>query len=105
MCVLALLVFAGSAVAHSAGSVAMASEMIVTASGMTGMDDCDACSDPEAGFKGAVCDFVCNATGFAAVPVISTDAIHVAASDAHVKLPERAARSFSAPPAEEPPRF
>lgn len=101
-CFLALMAFAVGAVAHSAGSTAMASAMITADAGM---DDCDACGDPEAGLKGAVCDFVCNVTGMAAVPVISADTGHVATSITHDRMPERVARSITGPPAKEPPRL
>ena len=104
-CFLALMAFAVGAVANSAGSAAMASAMITVDAGMSGMDDCDACGDPEAGLKGAVCDFVCNVTGMAAVPVISADTGHVATSITHDRMPERVARSITGPPAKEPPRL
>ncbi len=83
----------------------MASAMITADVGMSGMDDCDACGDPEAGLKGAVCDFVCNVTGMAAVPIISADRGHVATSMAHDRMPERVVRGITGPPAKEPPRF
>ena len=104
-CFVALTAFAVGAVAHSAGSAAMASALITADAGMSGMDDCDACGDPEAGLKGAVCDFVCNVTGMAAIPVISADTGHVATSITHNRMPERVARGITGPPAKEPPRF
>lgn len=104
-CFLALMAFTVGAVAYSAGSAAMASAMITADAGMSGMDDCDACGDQEAGLKGAVCDFVCNVTGMAAVPVISADTGHVATTITHNRMPERVARGITGPPAKEPPRF
>lgn len=104
-CFLALMAFAVGAVAHSAGSAAMASAMITADVGMSGMDECDACGDQEAGLKGGVCNFVCNVAGMAAVPVASADTGHVATSIAHDRMRERVARGITGPPAKEPPRF
>lgn len=105
LCFLALMAFAVGAVAHSAGSAAMASAMITADAGMSGMDDCNACGDPQAGLKGAVCDFVCNVTGMVAVPIITTGTDPVATSMTHDRMPERVARGITGPPAYEPPRF
>lgn len=103
-CAFALAAFAVGAVAHSAGSAAMASAMITADAGMTSMDDCDACGDPEAGLKGATCDFVCNAPGIAAIPSISTASGLIVVSDVHVRLPEHTQSGIAAPPAKQPPR-
>lgn len=103
-CILALTAFGAGAVANSAESSVMVSGMM-TADGMTAMDDCDACGTPDTGFKGSVCDFVCNATAMVALPVVSTDAGAVPFSSTHERLPERTARGITGPPAKEPPRF
>ena len=104
LCLLSIVAFATGAVAHSAGSAAMASAMITADAGMTSMDDCDACGDPEAGLKGATCDFVCNAPGIAAIPSISTASGLIVVSDVHVRLPEHTQSGIAAPPAKQPPR-
>ncbi len=103
-CIFALAAFAVSAVAHSAGSATMASAMITADAGMTSMDDCTACGDLEAGLTGATCDFVCNASGIAAIPSISADSGLIAVSDVHVRLPELAPRGIAGSPAKQPPR-
>ena len=101
LCVFAIVAFATSAIAHSAGAAVMASAMITAEAGMSGMDDCDACDDPETSI---VCDFVCNAPGMAAIAVPPEGPIPTVTSDVHVSVPERSLRGFAGPPSTQPPR-
>lgn len=101
LCVFAIVAFATSAIAHSAGATVMASEMITAEAGMSGIDDCAACDDPE---MGIACDFVCNAPGMAAIAVPPAGAIPTVASDVHVSVPERTLRGVAGPRSTQPPR-
>lgn len=104
VCVLALVAFAAGTVAQSAGSAAMASEMITADAGVTDMGACDACDVPEAGIVGISCDFVCAAGGLAAMSISPADSVATVASDRPAGMPARTAHGFAAPPSTQPPR-
>lgn len=99
----ALAVFLAGSVLHAAGSAAMATETV--AADMVAMADCGACGGEDAGAAGIACDFVCNVSGFAAMPAPAEGAGPVAASRARPAFANRSFRGLTGLPAKEPPRI
>lgn len=101
LCVFAIVAFANTMIVHLAGAAVIASGTMTAEAEMSGMDDCDACDDPE---MSLVCEFVCNAPGMAAIAVPPAGPIPTVASDVHVSVPEQTMRGVVGPPSTQPPR-
>ena len=103
--VAALAVFAASAVAHAVGPSFMAPKMATSDMAVMPMGGCDACDDTDAGAGGIVCDIICSAGGFTAIPLAEAGIIPVATPDCRGLEMSRDLPGFASPPAKKPPRF
>ena len=103
-CVIALVAFAASAVAHSAGSAAIGSAMISQDASMTDSAGCDACDDPQMSFSNMSCDLVCNAGGLVGMQMPLAVAVLDAAADSHTGAPISTLADIAGPLLAQPPR-
>ena len=106
--VLVLAVFAAGSVVHAAGATTMAVEMYTVhstdmdSSGM-GPADCDACSE-EDGTEALICDLVCSAVGFAAVPVSDAPELKPIIDDLRQRFSDMKLSGVGNLPLRDPPR-
>lgn len=105
LCLLSLVAFATSAVAHSASSAAMASAMITADADASAKGDCAACDDQGAGLDTAVCNFVCNVAGLTAIEIRAAQGFSPFASVVRAPMAELRMQGLSGPPAKQPPRI
>ena len=105
LCLLSLVAFATSAVAHSANSAAMASAMITADVDASTDGSCAACDDQEAGLDTTVCSFVCNVAGLTAIEARSEHGFSAFASVVRAPMAEQGMQGLSGPPAKQPPRI
>lgn len=106
--VLVLAVFAAGSVVHAAGASTMAVDMAMVE--MSDMDpasmgsaDCNACGD-EDGAGTAVCDLVCSAGGFAAVPEADTPELRPTMYDLRQQFSDVKLSGVGNFPLRDPPR-
>ena len=104
LCLLSLMAFATSTVAHSASSVAMASAMITADAIASADEDCAVCDDQGAGLDATVCSFVCNVAGLTAIEARLEHGFSVFASAVRAPIAEQQMHGISGPPATQPPR-
>ena len=105
VCILSLVAFAIGVVAYSAGTTTMASAMVTANAGMTANDDCNACDDSEPGFKGAACDFACNAASAVNYYANAAVANPAATPDRPAFQLAQITHGMTGPPAKHPPRI
>ena len=100
-----LAVFAARSFAHTAGSGAMAADVIASGSTITVMPDCDACGDTDVDGTGFACDFVCNAGNLTAALAPQLQDVFQAGLHLPAASVTHDFRGLNSPPAKQPPRI
>ena len=104
-CLLSLVAFVTGAVAHSAGSAAMASAMITADVDMALGGDCEACDNPGDGVEGTACNFACTVSGMVAIQSITDGSAPKFTSAKLGLMSNQAGPSIAGPPGKQPPRI